>query len=85
MVLKKINAKLPQFSLSREKIVIPSNVHLADPNFHIPSEIDILLDADIYYSLINGLMDNKHSEKCLDISRYKGYIIGGLIRRDPAS
>ncbi|XP_011878981.1 PREDICTED: uncharacterized protein LOC105568157 [Vollenhovia emeryi] len=52
IVLPKITQKLPQEFCSISEFTIPSNIVLADPNFNIPSEIDILIGAQLFWKLI---------------------------------
>lgn len=33
---------------------IPSNIHLADPYFHLPATIDIIIGADVFWSLLGS-------------------------------
>lgn len=33
---------------------IPSNIHLADPYFHTPASIDIIIGADVFWSLLGS-------------------------------
>ncbi|XP_055585340.1 uncharacterized protein LOC129738173 [Uranotaenia lowii] len=51
-VLKKITRELPERSLAYNNWVIPPNVVLADPSFHQPGPIDLLLGMEIYYDLL---------------------------------
>ena len=50
--LQKITKKLPQNFLSVHDFKIPSNIILADPNFNIPAEIDLLIGADLFWKSI---------------------------------
>ncbi|XP_018406238.1 PREDICTED: uncharacterized protein LOC108782451, partial [Cyphomyrmex costatus] len=52
VVLPNITQKLPQEFCSASEFKIPSNIILADPNFNIPSEIDMLIGAQLFWQLI---------------------------------
>lgn len=57
VVLNKITCKLPQVQINVSALQLPENITLADPKFFNPSNIDMLLGADVYYSiLLDGLM-----------------------------
>ncbi|XP_066157667.1 uncharacterized protein [Euwallacea fornicatus] len=51
-VLDKITSLLPQVEINPSLIRIPNHLTLADPTYYTPSDIDILLGADVYYDLI---------------------------------
>lgn len=50
--MPQITQKTPAHILNRDQIDIPPNIKLADPTFHRPSKIDILIGADIFYNLL---------------------------------
>ncbi|KAF2882438.1 hypothetical protein ILUMI_23720 [Ignelater luminosus] len=52
LVVAKITDPLPNFTVQLSQIKIPKNIILADPEFYIPSKIDILLGADIFWQLL---------------------------------
>ncbi|XP_073953580.1 uncharacterized protein [Choristoneura fumiferana] len=51
-VLEKITCKLPQFKVDLEALNIPSDLKLADAEFHIPSEINMLIGADVFFQTL---------------------------------
>lgn len=51
-VLDKITCKLPQQNIDVSSLKIPPNVTLADMDFHIPSEINMLIGADIFFQTL---------------------------------
>ncbi|XP_050305074.1 uncharacterized protein LOC126742475 [Anthonomus grandis grandis] len=53
VVLDKITNALPTLSVDKEKLKIPSNIVLADSFFNIPSKIDILIGAEVFYELLS--------------------------------
>lgn len=52
LVLNKITQVLPPVKIDRNHLRIPTNITLADPDFHIPKEIEILIGADIFWDLL---------------------------------
>nr|CAI5826142.1 unnamed protein product [Callosobruchus analis] len=52
LVLDKITEYLPTVAFSRDKLNIPSNIKLSDSQLNVPSEIDVLLGATIFYNIV---------------------------------
>jgi len=52
IVTDRITGKIPTFSLGWDKFNLPRNICLADPRFHISSDIDLLIGADLFWNLI---------------------------------
>ncbi|XP_016659690.1 uncharacterized protein LOC107883680 [Acyrthosiphon pisum] len=54
--LQTIVSALPSQVLIRDNLKMPHNIHnqLADPNFHSPGPIDVLLGADIFFDVLYG-------------------------------
>ncbi|XP_028160091.1 uncharacterized protein LOC114352628 isoform X3 [Ostrinia furnacalis] len=55
-VLPRITSFLPPVSIDVETIRIPNNIELADPTYYLPSEVDLLIGADLFWEILN---DNK--------------------------
>ncbi|XP_073953501.1 uncharacterized protein [Choristoneura fumiferana] len=51
-VLDQITSKLPQQRFSRENISMPTNIKLADADFDVPSNIHILMAADVFFQVL---------------------------------
>ncbi|CAK1587363.1 unnamed protein product [Parnassius mnemosyne] len=51
-LLDKITSKLPQRKFDLHNIVLPSKIMLADKRFNEPSDIHILLGADIFFQIL---------------------------------
>ena len=51
-VLKKITNQLPTKPIDRSALCIPPNLPLADPQFHVPGQIQLLIGGDLYYDLL---------------------------------
>ncbi|XP_076391767.1 uncharacterized protein LOC143265171 [Megachile rotundata] len=52
LLIDQITTNMPNFSLTQEKVEIPKHIELADPNFHIPQPIDMLIGASLFWSLL---------------------------------
>ncbi|XP_072389417.1 uncharacterized protein [Diabrotica undecimpunctata] len=78
-VLESITCQHPQVALDLNLLKIAKNVKLADPHFCTPSEVDILLGADIYFDLVTyGLIKLGPNLPILQ-NTHLGYIVGGNI------
>lgn len=54
LVLPKITDRLPVMSFDKGLLPIPENVRLADPQFNISSDIDILLGSNAFWAAVKG-------------------------------
>ena len=52
LVIPKITQKLPQTFSPSSMFNIPKGVRLADPNFNVPADIDLLIGADLCWRLL---------------------------------
>lgn len=52
VILPKITQRLPHEWFSAAEFKLPSNIKLADPNFNIPDDIDMLLGAQVFWQLL---------------------------------
>lgn len=78
-VLDNITCKLPQVQIDTDKLRIPQDIQLADSTFFIPSTIDILIGADVYYSLLcDGLIKLENNPLVLQ-NTHLGWLIAGSI------
>lgn len=56
-VLNEITYNLPHTTIEKSKLNIPEHLKLADPSFHSPGQIDLLLGAEVYFdTLKSGLI-----------------------------
>ncbi|XP_056647235.1 uncharacterized protein LOC130451905 [Diorhabda sublineata] len=78
-VLPKITCKLPQVKINVSQLRLPTDIILANPEFNIPSEIHILVGADLYYKLLTtGIIDLAKKLPSLQNTGL-GWIIAGTI------
>lgn len=77
-VLNKITSSLPQIVINEKCLNIPRNLPLADKEFFIPSQTDVLLGAYLYYDIIEpGIV--KLGQNLPVLQNRLGWIIGGPI------
>ncbi|XP_071043395.1 uncharacterized protein [Parasteatoda tepidariorum] len=78
LIVPNITNFTPSKKLNVSNLNIPREVKLADPSFFIPQKIDILLGAELFFSLLNDdkikLADNSFLQ-----SSYFGYLVSGVI------
>lgn len=68
---------IPVHSFKREKIRIPEEVRLADPDFNVNQPVDLILNADVFWEVISAGRI-KIAEPSLYLSEtLLGWIIGG--------
>lgn len=76
-----------QFTTNRPKVPLPTHIlhrfnqlPLADPDFISPGPIDLLIGADLYFTLLTGNVVNAHHAQ-----RLKQHLAGLLLVQSPAS
>lgn len=52
-VLPRITSNMPSTNINCDFMQIPNTIQLADPNFNVPSKIDLLIGADIFWELLD--------------------------------
>ncbi|XP_011858761.1 PREDICTED: uncharacterized protein LOC105556289 [Vollenhovia emeryi] len=52
LIVNKITNNLPATNVDVDSLQIPLNIKLADPTFHMPGRIDLLLGAEIFWRLL---------------------------------
>lgn len=80
LIIPEIASNIPDQPIQRELIKIPSNIQLADPEFHVPAPVDILLGAGPTLSLlsIGQIQVSLPNKQDLFIQKtLLGWIIGG--------
>jgi len=81
IVLPKITQKLPQKFHPVSEFKIPSNIILADPNFNIPGDIDLLIGAQLFWQLICvGQIRACKAHPTLQKTKL-GWVISGMAHR----
>ena len=79
LVVNEISDAMPSMPLDRKNFEIPSNIFLADPNFHEPAPIDIIIGAEFAYSFMRtGQLQIKGHSAVLQ-KTILGWIIAGRV------
>lgn len=52
LVIDKISEDLPSFRIKTEQLQLPDNLQLADSNYDVPGNIDLLIGAQLFWSLL---------------------------------
>jgi len=79
LTLPIIADQMPTETFPRDRLKIPSNIRLADPDFHIPRSIDLLIGSGATLSLFSvGQIDLSHEGHDLYLQKTRlGWIIAG--------
>ncbi|XP_063617163.1 uncharacterized protein LOC134790325 [Cydia splendana] len=96
-VMEKITCQLPQNAIKLDAINIPDGITLSDADFHQPSEINLLLGADIFFQVLllepvpgqqersAQPVEDPASPHPTVVNTKFGYIIGGGLPRQQTS
>lgn len=52
LVIPKISDQIPSYQVNVQSLEIPKHLKLADPQFYSPGTIDLLIGAELFYSLL---------------------------------
>lgn len=71
---------LPSHLVIRENLKIPNNLQnlLADPQFHVPGPIDLLLGADLFFEIFSGTKVALNKHAALHHTKF-GWIVTGKV------
>ncbi|GFX26361.1 integrase catalytic domain-containing protein [Trichonephila clavipes] len=83
IVVHKVISPLPNFQFENRQFPHLKNLKLADPNFHISKPIDVLLGAEIYADLLEGMPIFGPAGTPTAIPTKLGYILSGKIYAPP--
>lgn len=77
LVVPHITQALPCKQVNHKGLDIPPNITLADPLFHTPSQVDMLLGADLFWSvLLNNNISLGKNKPTLSETKF-GWLISG--------
>ncbi|XP_049704992.2 uncharacterized protein LOC126056356 isoform X2 [Helicoverpa armigera] len=78
-VLPNITTHIPQTYIDLSDLQLPAGISLADPTFNIPSSIDILVGADIFWNVVgrNRIQLGRHMPTLFETKL--GWLISGAI------
>lgn len=76
-VIPKITDNMPSETIDKSQIPIPANLKLADPTFHRSSQINLLIDAELFYNLLCVGQIRQGSQISTLQKTHLGWIISG--------
>lgn len=82
LIIPRICDHLPGKYIDKQRVNIPHNVKLADPEFHKPREIDALLGVEIFYELLCVGQRQLTEHKAKITKTMLGWIISGKLGKD---
>lgn len=79
IVLPNITKALPSTNINISHLPMPSGLHLADPNFNVSSAIDILVGAEVFWSILcnNSIDLGKKQPKLYETKL--GWLVSGYV------
>ncbi|XP_045540079.1 uncharacterized protein LOC123722413 [Papilio machaon] len=81
LILPKITNALPSSFIHIENIPLPTGISLADPTFNEPSVVDILVGAEVFWSvLLNNRVDLGKNQPTLHETKL-GWLVTGNVSR----
>lgn len=82
LITDRITDSIPLFHLNKGRMDIPKNLQLADPQFNVPSHVQMLIGADLFWRLL-CLGQIKSSFQGPTIQKtHLGWIVAGAINNE---
>lgn len=78
VILPRITQNLPQNFIPMQNVFIPNNIKLADPNFNVPSSIDMLIGAELFWRIMCGSQIRQSNNVPILQKTHFGWIISGV-------
>jgi len=75
LIMKKLTNDLPMSKINLGSWKVPKNIELADPNFNVPSKIDMLLGAEWFFHL----MVEGQIKSTLEVPVVQNTVLGWII------
>ncbi|XP_048003054.1 uncharacterized protein LOC125239480 [Leguminivora glycinivorella] len=76
-ILPVVTGIVPQNKIRVEELDIPGHIQLADPDFHLPGDVDILLGLDIFWDVLGTSQIKLGPNKPVLHETEFGWILGG--------
>lgn len=77
--LPNLTGKLPLMPVNLTELKVPADISLADPAFHVPKRVDIILGAEIYFQLLTKEQIQTVSRGPIFQRTRLGWVIAGPI------
>ncbi|XP_062704584.1 uncharacterized protein LOC134286901 [Aedes albopictus] len=84
-VLPGITRELPAKALNTQEWNIPANIVLADPTFHQPGPIDMILGMEVYYELVEEGLVRLGPDLPVLQKTVLGWVVSGKVGSSPSS
>lgn len=83
LVVPTITSNLPMIKVDIRSWSIPTSVDLADPSFHVPKEIQMIIGAELFFTLVkNGRIKLADGNPML-VETDLGWIVSGPVKGHP--
>lgn len=79
LIINQITGVTPQRTISEAELKIPTGISLAEPNFNIPSNIDMLLGAEVFFEFLGTNKINLGRQAHILHETKLGWVISGPI------
>lgn len=79
LVLNELTGRLPVSPVNISQLKLPKDIKLADPNFHQPSPIDMLIGADVFWDIWGSAQHSLGANNPRLMESKLGWIISGPI------
>lgn len=76
-IIEHITERLPSSFIDTKNWNVPPSITLADPNFHQPGSIDILLSANIFFEVLQPHKIDLGENKPFLVDSLFGWVVGG--------
>ncbi|XP_062716565.1 uncharacterized protein LOC134291988 [Aedes albopictus] len=83
-VLPGITRELPAKALNTQEWNIPANIVLADPSFHQPGPIDMILGMEVYYELVEEGLVRLGPDLPVLQKTVLGWVVSGKVGSSPS-
>lgn len=77
LLVPDITGMLPSSKINPSEWNIPKSIELADPTYYVPSEIDLLLGADIYWEIVDSKQIKLGKNKPTLLKSKLGWLVSG--------
>ncbi|XP_047995968.1 uncharacterized protein LOC125233866 isoform X2 [Leguminivora glycinivorella] len=80
LVLDQVTSRFPQNYVDISHLNLPASVQLADPTFNVPSQIDMLLGVEMFWTIVTGAAKRlPTSKRTFLIPSKLGWLIAGPV------
>lgn len=79
-IVPRITQMLPTSRVDHTTLDIPSHITLADPTFHIPAPVEMLLGADIFWTILDSQNISLGKNKPILSKTKLGFLISGPVK-----